>query len=148
MATTLETGHVGLNVTELDRSIAFYGEVFTLDVIAASRGDDRYALLGRGGAPILTLWQQSSERFVTDRPGLHHLSFRASSIEAVRAAEQRARSAGATILHGGVVSHGEGLDSGGVFFEDPDGIRLEVFTASGVHEHAAPSGAAPTCGFF
>jgi len=44
----------------------------------------------------------------------------------VRAAEERLRALGATIHHGGMVAHREGADSGGLFFEDPDGIRLEV----------------------
>ncbi|MDT7621581.1 MAG: lactoylglutathione lyase, partial [Pseudonocardiales bacterium] len=40
-------------------------------------------------------------------------------------------------------------DSGGVFFTDPDGIRLEVYTPSGLAgKDAAPVGEAPTCGFF
>jgi hypothetical protein len=52
------------------------------------------------------------------------------------------------IHHGGIVPHAEGRSSGGLFFEDPDGIRLEIFTATGVGDHVAPHGAAPTCGFF
>jgi hypothetical protein len=70
------------------------------------------------------------------------------SIEQVREAERRLRARGAVIYHGGIVPHAESRSSGGVFFEDPDGIRLEVFTATGAGDHAAPHGAAPTCGFF
>jgi catechol 2,3-dioxygenase-like lactoylglutathione lyase family enzyme len=66
----------------------------------------------------------------------------------VRAAEERLRALGATIHHGGRVAHREGADSGGLFFEDPDGIRLEIYTGSGMGQHQAPSGSAPTCGFF
>jgi hypothetical protein len=40
----------------------------------------------------------------------------------------------------------EGAASGGIFFFDPDGIRLEIFTPTGAD--VAPSGTAPTCGFF
>jgi hypothetical protein len=47
-----------------------------------------------------------------------------------------------------VVAHGEGVASGGIFFTDPDGIRLEVYAPSGAQSAPAPSGAAPTCGFF
>ena len=57
------------------------------------------------------------------------------------------REAGLRLYHDGIVPHGEGAASGGIFFEDPDGIRLEIFTGAGVHG-TAPSQAAPTCGFF
>jgi catechol 2,3-dioxygenase-like lactoylglutathione lyase family enzyme len=142
--TTFATGHVGLNVADLDRSVGFYGAIFGFDI--QGRGDG-YAFLGDDDRLVLTLWQQSEGDFATDRPGLHHLSFEVDSIEAVRAAEERVREAGLTLHHDGIVPHGEGATSGGIFFEDPDGIRLEIFTGAGVHG-AAPSGAAPTCGFF
>lgn len=142
--TALATGHVGLNVSDLERSIGFYEEV--LGFAVSGRGEG-YAFLGDGERLVLTLWQQSSGSFATATPGLHHLSFEVDSLDAVAAAEARVREAGAKLHHDGIVAHGEGASSGGIFFEDPDGIRLEIFTGSGVHA-AAPSGAAPTCGFF
>jgi catechol 2,3-dioxygenase-like lactoylglutathione lyase family enzyme len=144
------TGHVGLNVSDLARAKAFYREVFGLDVLGESVDPARgWAFLGRGSDVVLTLWGQSTGSFVTDRPGLHHLSFQVESVEQVQETERRVRKLGARIHHGGVVPHAEGRDSGGIFFEDPDGIRLEVFAPSGVGSLAgAPHGAAPTCGFF
>ncbi|HYC31921.1 MAG TPA: VOC family protein [Gemmatimonadales bacterium] len=143
------TGHVGLNVRDLPRSTRFYRDVFGFELMGeSSEPGRRYAFLGQDGGIVLTLWAQSDGRAVTDRPGLHHLAFKADSIAEVEAAERRARDAGATIHHGGIVPHAEGRDSGGLFFEDPDGIRLEIFTPSGLAGHAAPHGAAPTCGFF
>jgi catechol 2,3-dioxygenase-like lactoylglutathione lyase family enzyme len=136
-------------VRDLARSTRFYREVFGFEVMGQSGEPGRqYAFLGLGGTLILTLWPQSDGRAATDRPGLHHLSFRVDSIEQVQAAEGRLREAGAVIHHGGIVSHREGVDSGGLFFEDPDGIRLEIFTPSGAGEHPAPHAGAPTCGFF
>ena len=142
--TALATGHVGLNVSDLDRSIGFYREVLGFDV--QGRGDG-YAFLGDGEKLVLTLWQQSDGAFSSSTPGLHHLSFEVDSVDEVSAAERRVRESGATLHHDGIVAHGEGASSGGIFFEDPDGIRLEIFTGAGVHAEA-PSGAAPTCGFF
>lgn len=148
-ATALTTGHIGLNVSDLGRSIEFYSGVFGFEVIAESRSPDRgYAFLGTRGQIVLTLWQQSGGRFVTDRPGLHHLSFQVPSIAEVGEVEGRLRVRGATIHHDGVVPHQEGADSGGLYFEDPDGIRLEVFAPSGAGGRAAPHGDVPTCGFF
>lgn len=145
----VQTGHVGLNVSDLERSKAFYRDVFGFEVMGESgEGEREYALLGEGGALVLTLWQQSEGRFPAERPGLHHLSFRVASIEAVRDAERRVRDLGARLHYDGVVPHAEGSDSGGIFFEDPDGIRLEIFAATGAAGHAAPVAGAPTCGFF
>ncbi|WP_141577939.1 VOC family protein [Actinomadura sp. WMMA1423] len=145
----LRTGHVGLNVTDLDRSVPFYQRVFGFEV--QSEGDEggrRWAFLGRDGRLVLTLWQQSDSPFAPRSAGLHHLSFQVESIEEVRAAEQVLRDLDARFAHDGVVPHGEGASSGGVFFTDPDGTRLEIYAPTGADTAPAPSGAAPTCGFF
>ena len=144
LATTFATGHVGLNVADLDRSVDFYAGIFGWTVKGRADG---YAFLGDDDRLILTLWKQSDGTFATDRPGLHHLSFEVDSLEAVQAAEERVREAGLKLYHDGIVPHGEGASSGGIFFEDPDGIRLEIYTGAGVHG-TAPSKDAPTCGFF
>lgn len=147
--TALQTGHVGLNVTDLDRSLEFYRQVFGFDVQGESREAGRaFAFLGREGRLVLTLWQQSEGAFPAGQPGLHHLSFQVDSIEEVRAAEATLRELSAAFQYDGVVPHAEGAASGGIFFSDPDGIRLEIYAPSGAAEQSAPSGAAPTCGFF
>lgn len=145
----VQTGHVGLNVTDLARSVRFYSNVFGLQVLKESNAEGRrYAFLGAGQKTMLTLWEQSAGRFDAGAPGLHHLSFRVEDISAVREVERRLRGAGARLLYGGIVPHAEGADSGGVFFEDPDGTRLEVFTPAGAGAAAAPVAGAPSCGFF
>ena len=147
--TSLATGHVGLNVTDLDRSRAFYQSVFGLDVLIEGKDDERrWVFLARDGQLLLTLWQQSTGSFNTAAPGLHHLSFQVESIDQVHAVEKVVRELGATVFHDGVVAHREGAASGGLFFADPDGTRLEVFAPSGAQDSPAPSGAEPTCGFF
>lgn len=147
--TSLQTGHVALNVTELERSQAFYQRLLGLSV--AGEGTDaaqRWVFLGRDGRLVLTLFQQSSGQFSAASPGLHHLSFQVADMAQVHAAEAVAHELGAPFFHEGVVAHAEGSSSGGVFFADPDGIRLEVYAPSGAEQSPAPSGAAPTCGFF
>ncbi|MFJ2194223.1 VOC family protein [Kitasatospora sp. NPDC087861] len=148
---TLRTGHVGLNVTDLDRSVDFYRALFGLEV--THQGTDpqrRFALLGRDGRLVVTLWQQSEGTFATTAPGLHHLSFEVESLDEVRAAESLLRELGTGFAYDGVVPHSEGSASGGIFFTDPDGIRLEIYTRTGVAgtTAAAPTADAPTCGFF
>lgn len=148
-ARALQTGHVGLNVTDLARSTTFYRQVFDFEVLGEqTEGDRRFAFLGHDGTLLVTLWQQSSGAFPADRPGLHHLSFQVPDIEAVRQAEATLRELGVDLVHDGVVPHGEGASSGGVFFTDPDGIRLEIYAPSGADTAPAPTQGAPTCGFF
>ncbi len=146
---TLKTGHIGLNVTDLARSIDFYRAALGLDLQATgAKGAQRWAFLGRDGHLLMTLWQQSDGRFPTDRPGLHHLSFQVETIAEVQTIQATLRTLGVEFAYDGVVPHGEGVTSGGVFFTDPDGIRLEVYAPTGADGGAVPVNGAPTCGFF
>jgi catechol-2,3-dioxygenase len=147
--TALRTGHVGLNVTDVDRSLPFYERVFGFEVQAEGKEENRrWAFLGRDGQLVLTLWQQSDTAFPASAAGLHHLSFQVESVDEVRAAERVLRELGAEFKYDGVVPHGEGAASGGIFFTDPDGIRLEIYAPTGAGIVPAPNGSAPTCGFF
>lgn len=145
----LAAGHVGINVTDLDRSVAFYRNALGFEPMAVNNdGDHRYAFLGTDGTLRLTLWQQSNGRFSPETPGLHHLSFEAADIDEVRAVEAALKAHDVEFAYDGIVAHGEGASSGGIFFTDPDGTRLEVYAPNGAHTAPAPSGTAPTCGFF
>ncbi|AZP17738.1 VOC family protein [Streptomyces aquilus] len=146
---TLRTGHIGLNVTDLDRSLAFYRDVLGFTLIGEGKEEDRrYAFLGDGSALVLTLWQQAANGFAGDRAGLHHLAFEADSIERVREYEEALRTYGVDFAYDGVVAHREGAASGGIFFHDPDGTRLEISVPDGAEGAPAPVESAPTCGFF
>jgi len=143
------TGHIGVNVTDLSRSERFYMEVFGLQRLGGStEGARRFAFLGDGSRLSITLWEQSRGTFSAQSPGLHHLSFQASTMGDVRDAEARLKARGVQFVYDGVVPHAEGMESGGIFFEDPDGIRLEIFSPTGAGDAKAPAGEAPSCGFF
>lgn len=139
-------GHVGINVVDLDTSVAFYRDVIGLDVLREAEG--RFAFLGLGETLAITLWQQADSGYDGGRAGLHHLAFELADTAALDTATERLRAAGVEVLHDGAVAHADGADSGGLFFSDPDGTRLELFVASGLGGAPAPSGDAPTCGFF
>jgi lactoylglutathione lyase len=146
---SLQPGHIGLNVSDIARSKAFYRQVFGFDVLGEGQELGReFVFLARDGKLMVTLWQQSDGRFDKAVPGLHHLAFQVASLDEVRAYEQRLHELGAHFLYNSVVPHGEGADSGGVFFEDPDGIRLEIYSPTGAAGHTAPTSGAPSCGFF
>ncbi|OEJ32012.1 VOC family protein [Streptomyces subrutilus] len=145
----LRTGHVGLNVTDLDRSLAFYRDALGFQVLGERKEEERrFAFLGQDGELVLTLWQQAEGAFAPGSAGLHHLALSATTIEDVRAFEQRLRSLGVEFAYEGVVAHGEGAASGGIFFHDPDGTRLEISVPVGAEDEPAPVAGAPTCGFF
>jgi catechol 2,3-dioxygenase-like lactoylglutathione lyase family enzyme len=123
-------------------------EVFGLQPVGgAEQGPRRFAFLGDGKRLLLTLWEQSRGRFDGGRPGLHHLSFEVASVDEVRSAEKRLKERGVAFAYEGIVPHGEGAGSGGIFFEDPDGTRLEIYARDGVSGQVPVPGA-PTCGFF
>lgn len=146
---TLRTGHVGLNVTDVDRSLAFYRDALGFRVLGEGKEDGRrYAFLGQDGELVLTLWQQAEGPYVPAAAGLHHLAFTAASVGEVREHEARLRDLGVEFAYEGVVAHGEGAASGGIFFHDPDGTRLEISVPTGVEGAPAPAASAPTCGFF
>ncbi len=145
----VHTGHVGLNVSDLSRSKMFYQEVLGFQVIGESQEEGRrFVFLGDGEKLVLTLWEQSEGRFAKHQPGLHHLSFQAETMEQVVAYQDKLRELNVELEYEGIVPHGEGMASGGIWFEDPDGIRLEIYSPTGAENRTAPVSDAPTCGFF
>jgi catechol 2,3-dioxygenase-like lactoylglutathione lyase family enzyme len=142
----ITTGHVGLNVTDLDRAIGFYRQALGVEVVGRSDADGRqYALLGRGDTLMITLWRQSDAPFAADRAGLHHLSFQVADVTALAEVEQRLRALGATIRDDSGVS-GEPAAAGQLFCYDPDGIRLEFYAVRRPPQPVTADG--PACGFF
>ena len=149
MSSTLQTGHIGLNVTNLEDSSNFYRQVFGFQVLNQSLTEGRrFAFLGNEKSLVLTLWEQSQGQFAKANPGLHHLSFQVDSIEEVEQAKTRLEKLGARFIYEGIVPHAEGADDGGIYFEDPDGIRLEIFSPVGAGSQPAPVADGPSCGFF
>ncbi len=145
-----QTGHIGLNVRDLEISKDFYGKVFGFDVLAESTEENKsYAFLGKDGKICVTLWQQSDREFSQQTAGLHHLSFEAETIEEVKESENFLKELGVKFHHQGIVSHREGSQTGGIFFEDPDGIRLEIYAPTQeAGDFVAPDENVPACGFF
>jgi catechol 2,3-dioxygenase-like lactoylglutathione lyase family enzyme len=137
MIETTGIHHVRLTVTDLARSRAFYSEVLGFAVAAESSGspddpdvrNDPAQLYGGvvfatsgmlfGLRPVA----DPTDRFVSERVGLDHLSFTVASRDALLAARDRLDERG--------VPHGEVIDltSFGIAilsFSDPDGVHLEL----------------------
>ena len=124
-------GHMGLSVTDLDRSIAFYSDVLGATVVRGPYDGDRPSFAGRMalirfGSLSVDVYQHvgnRNERFDPAHTGLDHLALAAATFEELEAwarwldEHQVARSPIRDIY--GV---------GSMFdFTDPDGIQFEFF---------------------
>jgi catechol-2,3-dioxygenase len=145
----MKVGHVGINVNNIEKSKEFYLKLFELDVLfEETLTDKRYMFLGKDGEIIVTLWEQSNKQFSTSTAGLHHLAFIVDSVEELKAFERKLEENKVTKIYNGIVTHCEGASSGGVFFLDPDGVRLEVCIADGIDECNPSNHEHSSCGFF
>jgi lactoylglutathione lyase len=143
-----ELGHVGLNVRDIKQSTRFYQNIFEYDLMGESNENGKdFVFLGKDGKVRITIWQQSTAEFNKTTSGLHHLAFGVDSIERVDEIQRKLKELRVKFIYDGIVPHAEGAQSGGIFFEDPDGIRLEVYAPKGAEKYVAPSDA-PSCGFF
>ena len=129
--------HVRLTVTDIDRSRAFYDDVFGLPVafeVPADADDatrEQLAFLYGGvvyalGDSLFGLRPVGGDRFDADRTGLDHLSFAVDSRADLDAAAAMLDERG--IAHDGVKDIGVGAI---LEFRDPDGIALELFAPAG-----------------
>ena len=106
-------GHIGLNVSDIDRSVSFYKDLLGFQVLLeGGAGDRKFAFLGDGGKPVLTLWQQSTGSFDKRRPGLHHFAFEVGAVDEVRRLEAKLHARGIHFHYEGIVPHAEGAASG------------------------------------
>jgi catechol 2,3-dioxygenase-like lactoylglutathione lyase family enzyme len=138
--------HVGICVSELERSLAFYRdalgfrEVGRLDVVGEAPEtllhlqdvDLEAVFLERDGVRIELLhyrWpahRGNGEPRPMNALGLTHLSLRVDDLAATIAALE---AAGARVLHATRTWNAE-LASGAVFAVDPDGTRIELIESS------------------
>ena len=145
----MKVGHVGINVNNMEKSKEFYLKIFGFDILFEEKlADKRHMFLGKDGEIIVTLWEQSDKSFSTSTAGLHHLAFLVDSVEELKAFEKKLDENKITKIYNGIVSHREGASSGGVFFLDPDGVRLEVCIADGIDDCNPSHSDHSSCGFF
>jgi catechol-2,3-dioxygenase len=116
--------HAVLFVTDIDRSVDFYTQVFGFEIVQRearmnaaflrARGSDNHHDLGLFG-----LGDRARPR-VPGAVGLYHLAWQVPTIDDLAAARQELLSAGAL---GGESSHGATLS---LYGADPDGNEFEV----------------------
>jgi len=120
--------HVILTVSSFDQAATFYGKLMPfLGARQVFQGEDfAYWVGGRTALGIQRCDEaHRGEKFMQLRVGLHHLCFRARSLEDVDHAAAFLREIGATIVRGPLTGDwAPGYYY--VLFEDPDGIRIEI----------------------
>jgi glyoxylase I family protein len=130
---TKSYAHVRLTVTDIERSRAFYDDVFGLPVafeIPADADDRTREQLGflfggviyQLGDSLLGLRPVADDHFDEDRVGLDHLSFAVSDRNELDSAVAVLDERG--VSHAGVKDIGAGYI---LEFRDPDNIALELF---------------------
>jgi glyoxylase I family protein len=120
--------HVGLTVTDLDRSCNWYRDILGWQEMMRDRGDTTafaYGALPGGLTLVLRQHDQpAAGSFDEARAGLDHLSVSVESITDVEALEKRLEEAGARFSPRVNAPYGTVLS-----FRDPDNIALEVMLA-------------------
>ena len=118
--------HVGLYVDDMDAMVAFYTGLIGFVVTDRGRfGDRDLAFLSRRAHEHHQLVLVTGRRAGADVQLLSQLSFRVEGLDALRYFHHRALELGASAMEGR--DHG---NSWSVYFEDPEGNRVEVYTAT------------------
>ena len=134
---TSSYAHVRLTVTDIERSRAFYDDVFGLPVYVELPPDADEAtreklwflfggVIYQLGDSLLGLRPVGADEFAENRTGLDHVCFKVDARtdldDAARLLDDRG------IAHGGVKDIGAGFI---LEFRDPDNIALELFAPKG-----------------
>lgn len=123
--------HVGLTVTDLDRSAAWYARVLDFkELFREAEGQRTAAIMGRPGTSLLLglvhFADGANDAFTPFRTGLDHVCFAVASREEVNDWAARLDQLG--VSNSGVV---EMKTSPIVNFKDPDGIALAIAVPPG-----------------
>lgn len=121
--------HVGMTVSNLDKSLAFYVELLGLKLVLRKQGKDKgeLAFLDAGGgmlemaAPARTIHR--AQDVSADHAGLRHLTFHFDNVEETFALLEKA---GVEIVERPRLAANSEILHKVAFCRDPDGIIIEL----------------------
>ena len=123
-------GHLGINVSDLQRAKAYYDQIMPLLGFELYRNDaDQFAFRRLGGKPGTYLFfypALAPSHFSRHHTGLQHLAFIVLTREAVHAVHAKVQALGANILHAPQAFPQYHPGYYATFWLDPDGIMLEA----------------------
>jgi catechol 2,3-dioxygenase-like lactoylglutathione lyase family enzyme len=138
MARIVAIDHIVLNVSDVERSLAFYGRVLGLPaerVEAWRRGELRFPSVRVSDATIIDL-VKASERAPEDALNLAHFCL-VTDAEDLGAVQRELEAAGVVIERGPGMRSGARGNALSLYFRDPDNNLIELRTYAGVP--AAPA---------
>lgn len=121
--------HVEIYVSNLERSIAFWGWFLVALGYAEYQRWASGVSYKRGDTYLVFVQTEAKHLDVPYhrcRTGLNHLAFHSDSRDDVDKLTNQLRHKGINILYGDKHPHAGGNDYYGVFFEDPDRIKVEL----------------------
>jgi len=119
--------HVGITVTDLDKSAKWYADVLGFEELFREESDERRASVMRfpGGSTGVGLVEHRANdgtAFDPTRLGLDHLAFTVATQAEMEQWAQRLTAAG--VEHSGAID----IPPGAILnFKDPDGVALSLF---------------------
>jgi catechol 2,3-dioxygenase-like lactoylglutathione lyase family enzyme len=122
--------HIQLTVSDPQTCVPFWEKLcHFMEMRTLLRNEESmYCIGGRTGILVRGAPEDKrAHRFDQDKSGLHHICFRARSVDDVKAVAAYAENElGATMIHS--AEDGSQFAPGyfSVLFEDPDGIRIEI----------------------
>jgi catechol 2,3-dioxygenase-like lactoylglutathione lyase family enzyme len=123
-------GHLGINVSDLQRAKAYYDQIMPLLGFELYRNDtDQFAFRRIGGKPGTYLFfypALATSHFSRHHTGLQHLAFIVPTRAAVHAVHTKVQALGANILHAPQAFPQYHPGYYATFWLDPDGIMLEA----------------------
>mgnify|MGYP002631710228 CR=1 FL=1 len=115
-------GHIVLNVSDIDASLAFYSKVVGLEVV--TRNEERkiaFMSLGEQHHDLALIQRGGSEAADPIQPGLVHFAWRVADFPALQAAHAELTEAGIKL---DPVQHNI---TNSLYIPDPDGHLVELF---------------------
>lgn len=127
MNTPLQFAHIVLNVTNIERSRDFYTKVLR-DFKVVDQSTSHVGFSNGQFSVWLAEEDMKGKRYegmATDKVvGMHHFAWKVNTLEALQEWEAYLKTQGIELQQGGITD--DDFSGQGIFFRDPDNIRLEI----------------------